>query len=123
MAIYKLVKSKDNQYLLLMIGAIVVFFVFVYPKLVASEEATNENFNVALSKCHKIDQMICSPKCISSQWSVSFPMKDDPRIKDGEVGTKWIPTNYMCTGLHGRGSICINKEGYNNLQHRGGNAL
>jgi hypothetical protein len=65
MAIYKLVKNADNQTILLIAAGIVLFFMVVYPKLVAVEKMTQENFEATVDKCYKIDQLMCSPACIS----------------------------------------------------------
>jgi hypothetical protein len=123
MAIYKLVKNTNNQYILLIAAGIILFFIFAYPKLVQIEGMHQENFKTTVDKCHKIDQMICSPACISGQFPISFEADVDPRIKPGDVGTKYIPTNYMCTGKYGQGSVCIPKKSLEHLKYRGGNAL
>ena len=104
------------------LAAVIIFFVFINPKL--SNNGIKENFEVALDKCKKLDLLMCSPQCLTnSDWPNSIPKSTDPRIKPGDVGTKYIPTNYTCTGLHGAGGICVNMEAYKTLRHRGENAI
>lgn len=123
MPLYKLVKNTDSQYIIVIALVIIGFFIYLYPELLLREKMAQEHFKSSLSKCYKIDQLMCSPKCISSQFPVSFNTGDDPRIKDEEIGTKYIPTNYMCTGKHGRGAVCVPKESLDMLRYRGGNSL
>ncbi len=56
------------------------------------------------------------------QWPLSFDVKRDPRINDGELGTKYIPTNMTCSGKMGTGCVCADKKQYTFLTNRGNNA-
>lgn len=122
MALYKLMESKDNRFLLFVFLLIVVFFVLVYPKIKNND--VEEKFQTSLDKCKKIDLLICSPKCAASgQFPVSFNTGDDPRIKEEDIGTKWFTTNMPCTGKHGQGGVCMHRTAYDNLRKRGSNAI
>jgi hypothetical protein len=54
-------------------------------------------------------------------------MEDDPRIKEGEVGTKYFPSNMGCLGNapgdRGSGCICLEKEQHEFLANRGNNIV
>ena len=75
-----------------------------------------------LKGCYKLDQNMCSVDCCGKQWPVSFDMKKDPRIKEGELGSKYLPTNMSCTGKMGTGCICASNQQYQFLTDRGTNA-
>jgi hypothetical protein len=71
----------------------------------------------------KIENMMCSKSCCSPQWGVK--QHEDDRIQANDLGTKYMPTNYMCSGDnvgdHGNGCVCIDKDTFSYLGNRGGN--
>ncbi len=75
-----------------------------------------------LKGCYKLDQNMCSVDCCGKQWPTSFDQKRDPRIKEGELGTKYIPTNMTCSGKTGTGCVCASQRQYKFLSDRGSNA-
>ena len=81
-----------------------------------------EHFDHELPSTFKIDTNMCSPDCCGKQWPLSFDLKRDPRIKEGELGTKYIPTNMTCSGKMGTGCVCADKKQYKFLSKRGNNA-
>lgn len=107
--------SQDN--LLLLILIVVVLFYFYC-------NASSEGFNSGsgLRNCYKMDTNMCSPDCCGKQWPISFNVKKDPRIKEGELGTKYIPTPLTCTGKRGSGCVCADNKQYKFLTKRGNNA-
>ena len=74
---------------------------------------------------YKLENKMCSKSCCSSQWGVK-PEPDD-RIKPNDLGTKFLPTNYMCSGDNpgdkGNGCVCVDKDTFSYLGNRGGNNI
>ena len=65
---------------------------------------------------------MCSPDCCGKQWPVSFDLKRDPRIKEGELGNKYLATNMMCSGKMEQDCVCADKKQFKFLSNRGNNA-
>jgi len=99
-----------------------VFVAFVLYYLLSGK--MNEAFSSGsnLKSCYKLDTNMCSPDCCGKQWPVSFNLKNDPRIKEGELGSKYVATNMSCSGKMGTGCICADKKQYELLSKRGNNA-
>ena len=106
---------NQNNTLLYVVLAVIVYFLIVKPALNKERFGQEED----LSGIYKIDTNICSPDCCGSQWPVSFQMKKDDRIKEGDEN---VSTNMTCTGLRGRGCVCSNKNQFNFLKNRGNNS-
>ena len=74
---------------------------------------------------YKLENKMCSKSCCSPQWGVS-PESDD-RIQPNDLGTKFLPTNYMCSGDNpgdkGNGCVCVDKDTFSYLGNRGGNNI
>lgn len=104
---------EDKKSIVYIIIGLVILFYFYKSK----ETFNNDNS----SECYKLDTNMCSPDCCGSQWPVSFHINRDPRIKPGELGTKYISTNMSCTGKMGSGCICADKKQYDFLSSRGNN--
>ena len=109
--------SVDNNTLVYVLIALVIGYL-LFSRM--SETFLSSGTN--LKGCYKLDQNMCSVDCCGSQWPVSFDMKKDPRIKDGELGKKYIPTNLSCSGKMGTGCICASNKQYQFLTDRGTNA-
>lgn len=126
---FKLVKSENTKFLITMILCIIAFYVFVFPRLEKKEKEEKEQFENTLKDLYKVDTSMCSNDCCGSQWPVSFDTVKDQRIKEGEVskegveGSKYKTSNFTCSGLHGRGCVCLSKSQYDMLSSRGGNAI
>ena len=110
---------KNNKVIILIILALIL----VCGCFCLSKSNLLENFHIPLGKCHKLDELICSPNCTHSQWPTSVPITHDPRIDPKDIGKKWIPTSYTCSGKYGQGFVCVNKNAHELLRHRGNNAL
>lgn len=106
----------DKKTLVYVLIALVVFYV-LFSK---AKEGFHGGSN--LRGCYKMDTNMCSPDCCGRQWPVSFDLKRDPRIKEGELGTKYISTNMTCSGKMGTGCVCADKKQYKFLSNRGNNA-
>ena len=126
---FKLVKSGNGTFLCTLVLCIIAFYVFVFPYLEKKDKEVKEKFENILSGVYKVDTSMCSTDCCGSQWPVSFDTVRDPRVKDGEVskegvdGSKYNTSNFTCSGLHGRGCVCLTKDQHNMLSSRGGNAI
>ena len=107
---------NDKQLLL-----IASLCVLVYMSMVYFLPALAEKFTGAVSKESKVTDAMCSKDCCKQQWPVGYNVKRDPRIKKGEVGTKYMPNNMNCTGNNGVGCPCLTKKQINILRTRGGN--
>ena len=107
---------EDKKTLVYVLIALVVFY------LLFSKAKEGFHGGSNLSGCYKMDTNMCSPDCCGKQWPVSFDLKRDPRIKEGELGTKYIATNMTCSGKMGTGCVCADKKQYKFLAHRGNNA-
>lgn len=120
---YRLARSSDqNRYLLLVGLLIVAYFLFVQPNLEMQAKKTEEMFSEALSRCYKLDTNMCSKDCCDPNlWPVSFDTKRDPRIKPGDIGNKFIPSNLTCSGINGRGCVCVTRDQHNMISRRGYN--
>ena len=107
---------ENKNTLVYVLIAVVVFYLL--------SNKMNESFNGGsnLKGCYKMDTNMCSPDCCGKQWPLSFDLKKDPRIKEGELGTKYIPTNMTCSGKMGTGCVCADKKQYTFLSKRGNNA-
>jgi hypothetical protein len=72
---------------------------------------------------YRLEDMMCSKSCCSNQWGIQG--EKDPRILPNDVGTKYFPTNYTCSGDNatdrGNGCVCMNKDTFSFLGNRGGN--
>ena len=106
--------SQDNLLLLILLAVLIMYF------MCNSKETFNSGSG--LRNCYKMDTNMCSPDCCGTQWPVSFNVKKDPRIKEGDIGTKYIPTNLTCTGKTGSGCVCADKKQFKFLANRGNNA-
>lgn len=111
-----MLKSNDNTLVYVLIAIIVIYIICNRMKETFLSSGTN------LKGCYKLDQNMCSVDCCGKQWPVSFDMKKDPRIKEGELGSKYLPTNMSCTGKMGTGCICASNQQYQFLTDRGTNA-
>jgi|SaaInlV_200m_DNA_2_1039689.scaffolds.fasta_scaffold95061_1 hypothetical protein len=126
---FKLVQSGNSQFICTVILCIIAFYVFVFPYLEKKEKEVKEKFENILNGLYKVDTAMCSSDCCGTQWPVSFDTVRDPRIKEGEVskegedGTKYKTSNFTCSGLHGRGCVCLSNEQHEMLASRGGNAI
>ena len=109
--------NSDNNMVCLMLLA-VIFFMFVVPTM--RKKDTKESFS-PLDDCKKPDTFMCSPDCCGPQWPVSFDVKRDPRIKENDIGTKYVSTNLTCNGIRGAGCVCATKKQRKFLQTRGNN--
>jgi len=120
---YRLTQQSDQTKYLLLVGVLIVaFYLFVYPTLVKSDKQTEEEFTEALSRCYKLDTNMCSKDCCDPNlWPVSFDTKRDPRIRPGDIGNKYIPSNLTCSGINGRGCVCVTKDQHNFVSRRGYN--
>ncbi len=120
---YSLERGNNQRYLLLAGLLFVFFYLFVYPRMMENRVRTEERFTEALSRCYKLDTNMCSKDCCTQNyWPVSFDTKRDPRILPGELGTKYIPTQLTCSGINGRGCVCVTNDQYNFVSTRGTNA-
>ena len=106
----------DKKTLVYVLIALVVFY------LLFSKAKEGFHGGSNLSGCYKMDTNMCSPDCCGKQWPVSFNIRKDPRIKEGELGTKYIATNMTCSGKMGTGCVCADKKQYKFLANRGNNA-
>ena len=106
--------ANKNTLVYLLVG-LAIFFILTNTK--------KENFetNSGLTECYKMDTNMCSAACCGQQWPLSFNTKNDPRIKEGELGDKYISTNMSCSGTMGTGCICASKKQYDFLSNRGNN--
>lgn len=129
---YSLVPNNksDLLYIIIVILILIIFYYVVYPYLQANNFNLLENFNTKkshLSNNKKVDLAMCSPSCCSTQFPPSFDTGSDPRIKPGDIGTKYFPSNFNCLGneYNGVGSscACITKEQHDFLSSRGGNIV
>ncbi len=124
-----LFRSRDTNFLIMVILGIVIFYMFVYPCLEKKDKEVKENFENTLNNLYKIDMGMCSPDCCGSQWPVSFDTVRDSNIGEGEVtkegvkGTKYTTSNFTCSGLNGRGCLCLTNDQHEILASRGGNAI
>tara|TARA_X000000950_G_scaffold192834_1_gene232594 strand:+ start:1027 stop:1377 length:351 start_codon:yes stop_codon:yes gene_type:complete len=107
--------SQNNMLLLILLAGILIY-------MMCSNSKESFNSGSGLRNCYKMDTNMCSPDCCGKQWPVSFNLKRDPRIKKGELGSKYIPTNMSCTGKRGSGCVCADRKQYKFLTHRGNNA-
>jgi len=107
---------EDKNTLVYVLIAIVVFY------LLSNKMKETFNGGSNLKGCYKMDTNMCSPDCCGKQWPLSFDVKRDPRIKEGELGTKYIATNMTCSGKMGTGCVCADKKQYTFLSNRGNNA-
>jgi hypothetical protein len=107
---------NDKQILLM--GALSVL---VYMSMVYFLPALADKFTANVSKITKVSDAMCSPDCCKKQWPPGFGVKRDPRVKKGELGTKYVPNNMNCTGQRGRGCPCLTKNQLKVLRSRGGN--
>jgi hypothetical protein len=101
--------------ILYLVLAVIVYMLILKPIF------GKEHFDHELPSTFKIDTNMCSPDCCGSQWPISFAIKKDDRIKQSDIGNKYLPTNMTCTGLRGRGCVCADKEQYKFLKNRGNN--
>jgi len=108
----------ENKNTLVYVLIAIVLFYLLSNKM----KETFANGSSNLKGCYKMDTNMCSPDCCGKQWPLSFDVQRDPRIKDGELGTKYIPTNMTCSGKMGTGCVCADKKQYTFLSNRGNNA-
>lgn len=107
---------ENKNTLVYVLLAMVVFF------LISNKMKESFNGGSNLSECYKLDTNMCSPDCCGKQWPLSFDLKSDPRIKEGELGKKYIATNMTCTGKMGTGCVCADSKQFKFLGKRGNNA-
>lgn len=111
-----LVLTQENIILYVLL-ALVVF-------MILSKKTSYENFGEEenLASNLKLDKNMCSIDCCGTQWPVSFATKRDDRVNPDDKGDKFVPTNYTCSGLRGRGCLCATKQQYEFLMNRGNNS-
>jgi len=76
----------------------------------------NENFSNLTNDKILPNLGICSKKCCPNYYqSKSLPIVVDDRIKDSDIGTKYVTSNMSCSdGVKDKGCVCINKNMENN---------
>jgi len=114
--LYLYIMFDNKNTLVYVLLAVVVFF------LLSNKMKESFNSGSNLKGCYKMDTNMCSPDCCGKQWPVSFDLKKDPRIKEGELGKKYIATNMMCSGKMGTGCVCADNKQFKFLSKRGNNA-
>ncbi|AYV79290.1 MAG: hypothetical protein Faunusvirus8_7 [Faunusvirus sp.] len=125
---YNLITSNDCQFYFLLAAGVVAFYLFAYPYIVKHGLGGSEHFDQGtLAGTDKIDKSMCSKDCCSPQWPVGFDTDRDPRVQPGDVGTKYMPTSYTCSGTNagdkGVGCPCVTKKQYDMLGSRGENNI
>ena len=101
---------------------LVILILGVIYQLILKKESFENDSGSNLNECYKLDTNMCSPDCCGSQWPISFDIQKDPRIKEGELGGKFISTNMTCSGKMGTGCVCASRSQYSFLSDRGTNA-
>ena len=91
----------------------VILILGVIYQLILKKESFENDSGSNLNGCYKMDTNMCSPDCCGKQWPLSFDLKKDPRIKEGDLGKKYIATNMMCTGKMGTGCVCADSKQFN----------
>lgn len=146
--LFEIVKPKSNYTWLIIVVVLAVVALLVLPKMkkvgekftellttkehMADVESTTKmsatgnlvsETNMTDIDNKKLSEMQCSRACCSPQWGVETE-KDD-RIQPNDLGTKYMPTNYMCNGENpgdkGHGCVCVTKDAFDYLGERGGN--
>jgi len=109
---------EQKNMILYALLAVIVYMLILKP--IINKELFGQEED--LSGIYKIDTNMCSADCCGSQWPVSFTTEKDDRIKEGEMGTKYIATNMTCSGTRGRGCVCSDKKQFDFLKNRGNNS-
>ena len=127
---FSFLKNK-NQALVLAILLIIIFFVFVLPKIDAANKKEQllllqkikeklENTDNTDNTPTKIDKLICSKQCCKhTQWPVPKDMLT--RDMTDEQASKFIGTNMSCNLGNGSGCVCATKDDFDYLATRGAN--
>jgi hypothetical protein len=112
---------NDNYILLIIIGAAILFFVFVMPMIESRNTKENLSNVNADSQIPKIDTNICSKQCCKhAQW----PLPNELLSKDipEEKLANYVGSNFSCNFGSGSGCLCLTKDNFDYLAKRGTNA-
>ncbi len=115
-------KQEETQVVIYMTIIAIVFFCFIMPKLEKYHardtaqikekmESLTSNSNKEILK---VDELKCSKECCNhTQW----PVPHMPKVES----TKYVPTNFMCSGGNSAGCPCITEDQLKRLSSRGKN--
>lgn len=118
--------NDNNKILIFTILGVVVFFIFIMPKLDKNHNKTTKNIienieNSNFNFIKGIDNNVCSKQCCKhTQWPVPNAMVT--KDMSDEVASKMIGSNFSCNWGKGSGCVCFTKNDFNYLADRGGNS-